>query len=79
MDGKDRCPSQLAVNLNAALMGFNDGLRQRQAQPHTLGIFGKAAAVETLEDMVQVLWIPLPVSSTVIWVRQGDCRHRIRM
>ena len=36
-------------------MGFHDGLCQRQAQPDALLVLGKAAAVEPLENMVQVL------------------------
>ena len=36
-------------------MGFHNGLCQRQAQPDSLLVLGKAAAVEPLENMVQIL------------------------
>ena len=43
------------MNLNAALMCFNNRLRQGQAQTDSLHILGKAAAVKALEDMIQIL------------------------
>ena len=43
------------MNLNAALMRFNNRLRQGQAQTDSLRILRKAAAVKSLEDMIQIL------------------------
>ena len=44
--------SQFAVNLNTALMRFNNRLRQGQAQTDSLRILRKAAAVKALEDSI---------------------------
>ena len=44
--------SQLAVNLNTALVGLNNGLRQGQAQTDALSVFGEPAAIKAFEDMV---------------------------
>ena len=48
---------QLAVDLNTALVGLNDGLGQGQAQTDALGVLGEPAAVKPFENMVQVLWM----------------------
>ncbi len=52
IDGKDRPASQVTADFNTALVGRNDRFCQRQAQPNALGVFGKAAAVKPLKDMV---------------------------
>lgn len=57
IDGKRRSLPQFAVDLYAAPVGLYDRLRQRQAETHALGVLGKAAAVKTLENMVQILWM----------------------
>ena len=54
VDDKGRSLPQLTVDLNATAVGLNDGLRQRQAQTDALGVLGKAAAIKSLEDMVQI-------------------------
>ena len=55
--GKHRAAAKLAVDFDSPIMRFDYRLCQRQAESDALRVLGEAAAVEALEDMVQILGV----------------------
>ena len=54
-DGEGGAPAQLTFHFQCAAVDLHNGFRQRQPQPDARRVLRKAAAVESLEQMGQVL------------------------
>ena len=53
--GKHSALTKVALHLDSTAVGLHNGFRQRESQAEALGVLGKAAAVEALEDVIQIL------------------------